>query len=88
MKAYGYLVVALVLSLVAAQAVRAASGPAPKAGEPPGASGKATGQPPGGGKLAAHGGHPAYGKAPKNGGQPGGGKGSSSVNGTGMGAQH
>ncbi len=28
------------------------------------------------------------GQAPKNGGQPGGGKGSSSVNGTGMGARH
>ena len=88
MKAYGYVLVVLVLSTVTATAGQAAPGQAPKKGGLTSASGRAT-----------HGGAATPGQAPKNGGpasasgkaggqQPGGGKGSSSINGTGMGAQH
>ena len=87
MKMYGYVCAVLVLGTVAANTGFAAQGPAHK----PGGAG--------GGRVATKAGPAAQGPALKNKGPiaasgqagrqaPGGGKGSSSINGTGIGAKH
>ncbi len=89
MKTYAYVAVALVLSTVAAHGVSAAPSQTPKQGSPsaPRNAVVTHGGPAARGQITTNGRLP--GALGKLGGEaPGGGKGSSSINGTGMGAHH